>query len=331
MASPGFNVSAAAVSDITESNTPEYLSLAQICQLKLESIQYQQRTTILLAVRHLLDHSNLHCSDDELAKLVELARYLCDWPALLRLDAMGLWKASAIEIAQVEIQMGQYDKALTRIDMALQSQAFNKKLLAIKQDLELTIKNMPYPLVELKSGSVSLTPMHFHHIADFGWQYADADIAKLCSLPLFPSAQHWIHWLYCCQQEKERALFAVMHETYGFIGSVSLQVFNGIGFFYYWLGKDFQGVGLGPKAVDILMHIGRCYHGMKSCYAKVFSYNIASNKAIAKLGFTRLPFKALPPSEAEVFYYLGKTKARSDHQLHLGRLLETMNSGIVLQ
>ncbi|MDX3774874.1 GNAT family protein [Chromatiaceae bacterium AAb-1] len=335
MVSSGLNATAQEVSDNTllngRNNRLGNLSLQQICQLKPEHIQYQHRKDILLAMRRILACSDQLFSVDDIERLVSLARYLCDWPALLRLQELGLWQASAIEIAQAEIQMGRFDRALARVDIALQSQACDMGLVIAKQELEQTVKNMPYPLAELTNGPVSLTPVHFHHVADFGWQYADSSIAELCSLPGFPSAQHWMHWLYCCQQEKERSLFAVIHQAYGFIGSVSLQVFNGLGFFYYWLGTDFQGMGLGPTAVEILMRIGRCYLGMESCYAKVFDYNIASNKAIAKLGFERLPFKALPPSEAEVFYYLGDPRDSGDHYQHLGWLLDAMRSGIILQ
>lgn len=306
------------------------LELTQLCQLTHGQIQHQNRKDIMLAVRRVLDEHQLPFSPFEVEGLAALARYLCDWPILRRLQDIGAWTATANEVALAEIQMGRFDKALSMLESALEKQPFDAGLHKAKQEISQFVTNVPYQLSDLQNGPVSLTPLNFNHVADFGWQYGDASIAKLCNLPKFPSAQHWVHWLHLCQQEKERRLFAVMHEEFGFIGSVSLQVFNGIGFFYYWLGADFQGLGLGPKAVDILMSVGRRYLGMECCYAKVFDFNKPSHRAIVKLGFERLPFKAAAPSEAEVFYYQGEEKDIEQHHKELARLLDKMNSGIDL-
>ncbi|MDP5135031.1 GNAT family protein [Rheinheimera baltica] len=306
------------------------LTLAQLCQLKHENIQHQHRFDVLLALRAALVTASPPVTSEQAHRLVALARYLCDWPTLLDMQNRGLWQASSAEKVQPEIQLGWFDLALAQVENALQTHCYDMELVITRQELQHVIDTMPYPLAALKNGAVSLTPLQFYHVADFGWQYGDAKIAQLCNLPLFPSAQHWINWLHQCQQEQQRHLFAVMHEDFGLIGSVSLQVFDGLGFFYYWLGSDFQGQGLGPKAVDILMRLGQRYLGMRCCYAKVFDYNPVSNRAIAKLGFERLPFKALPPSESEVFYFKGGKCSTNTHYQDLQTLLSDLNSDIHL-
>lgn len=313
--------------------TPELaaLSLQQLCQLPHELIRHQHRLDLIHAIRSCIAEPGVRLSEANSRKLVKLMIYLSDWPGLKLLQRLGLWSPSPVEKSLADIQMGKFDRALDSLNSALQSGAAEPSLQATQQELVRLIRQMPCPAQALARGALSLTPLQFYHVADFGWQYGDTEIAKLCNLPVFSSAQHWMAWLHLCQQEKERHLFAVMHQEYGFIGSVSLQLFDGIGFFYYWLGKDFQGQGYGPLAVDLLMAAGRDYLGMHSCYAKVFDYNLASNRAITKLGFTALPFKALPPSEAEVFYYMGQARELTEHHDVLSWLLDKLNSGIHLK
>ena len=44
---------------------------------------------------------------------------------------------------------------------------------------------------------------------------------------------------------------------WGFVGSVSLVMHGEVGFFYYWIGRDFQGYGIGPEAVQLLLQAAR--------------------------------------------------------------------------
>ena len=309
----------------------ESSSLQQLCQIRHDQIQHQDRKDILLAVRNILATQKELADDFEVEKLVSLARYLCDWPTLIYLIDNDIWHPKANELYLADAQMGRFDLALIRVERALQSQPYDLDLVTAKQQLNLLNEAQPYAFDALNSGHISLTPLSFNHVADFSWQYSNSGIAELCNLPVFPTAHHWMHWLQQCQQEKERRLFAIMHEEYGFVGSVSLQVYDGLGFFYYWLGTDFQGQGLGPKAVSILMHLGMKYMDMECCYAKVFAHNKPSHKAIAKLGFKRLSFKAHSPSDDEVFYYSGTQKSAQQHFSKLSWLLQVLNSEVRLK
>ncbi|ALZ74605.1 GNAT family N-acetyltransferase [Rheinheimera sp. F8] len=304
------------------------LSLRQLCQLPHAVVQPQQRLAVMRAARAALTDPALAGADA--GKLAALAFYLCDWPLLQMMLVQGLWQPAVTEQLMPAIQLGQFDQALGTVGQALATGDTDEQLLELQPALLQMLGQLPCPPAALRHDAVSLTPLQFHHVADFIWQYADPAIGRLCNLPVFPSAEHWLTWLYLCQQEPTRHLFAVMHADYGFIGSVSLQVFDGIGFFYYWLGADFQGQGFGPIAVKLLLQFGRQHLGMQCCYAKVFDYNLVSNRAISKLGFQRLTLRALPPSEAEVFYYLGATQSRACHHRSLGLLLQQMNSGIEL-
>lgn len=306
------------------------MSLRQLCQLSPAAVAPQQRLAVMRAARLALADSQSVLSGADANKLAALAHHLCDWPLLLQMQARGLWQPTVAMQLLPAIQLGQFAQALNTVEQCLARGESTGLLRPMQQALVQELRQQPYPLQALQQGQISLTPMQFHHVADFIWQYADPSIGQLCNLPVFQSAEHWMTWLYLCQQEPARHLFAVMHTDYGFIGSVSLQVFDGVGFFYYWLGADFQGQGFGPIAVNLLLQLGQQHLGMSCCYAKVFEYNLISNKAISKLGFQRLALRALPPSEAEVFYYLGAAQSPATHHCSLGLLLQQMDSGIEL-
>ncbi|MCY7296154.1 GNAT family N-acetyltransferase [Alteromonas sp. a30] len=308
--------------------------LGELRQLEPKTVSYRQRISVLNKLRKVLDAELLNLSQPAIHDLIKLARYLCDWPSLKRLQPVVPTMLNPKEVALSERQMGRFDIAMTQIEQELLKFPSNKTLLYAREQVKRDWEAIPYSLQDLRADKINITPMMSNHVADFAWQYNDSDIAKRCSLPKFPSPKHWMHWLNLCLFDSNRHLFSVMHQDYGFIGSVSLQVYQDIGFFYYWLGPDFQGKGLGPKAVKILMQVGTKYHAMKQCYAKVFDYNTPSHKAIQKLGFSRLPFSALPPSEAEVFYYRDFTGShQTSNQLHqqLSQLLQQLRSDIRLK
>lgn len=306
------------------------MSLRQLCQLPHAAVAPQQRLAVMRAARLALVDSQPALSGADTNKLAALAHHLCDWPLMQQMQARGLWRPTVAEQLLPAIQLGQFEQALDTVERRLACGESTDSLRPVQQALLQELRQQPYPLTALQQGAVSLTPLRFHHVADFIWQYADPSIGQLCNLPVFQSAEHWMTWLYLCQQEPARHLFAVMHTDYGFIGSVSMQVFDGVGFFYYWLGVDFQGQGYGPAAVNLLLQLSQQHLGMRCCYAKVYEYNLVSNKAISKLGFQRLMLRALPPSEAEVFYYLGAAQNDAAHHRSLGLLLQQMNSGIEL-
>lgn len=305
-------------------------SLKELSRLTIGEIQSYNRLDIMLALRHGLARNSNLLSPEEVENLVALARYLCDWPILIKMQQLGLWRPFAEEEAIAEIQLGEFDRALVKVQLALSRQPTNVDLIQACHDIQQLFLKMPYQQKDLNSNELSLTPLSLNHLADFAWQYADTSIAERCNLPKFTSSQQWMAWMQLCQQDKHRHLFAVMHAEYGFIGSVSLQTFNDVGFFYYWIGTDFQGKGLGPRAVEILLTLAKKYHGLTSCYAKIFDYNKPSHVAINKLTFTRLPFTAKAPSESEVFYYRGAMLSERQHHRQLQWLLEQLKSDIEL-
>ncbi len=133
-----------------------------------------------------------------------------------------------------------------------------------------------------------LAPLGHRHLLDFAWQYHDPAIATRCNLPAFADAGQWRDWLDSTRGHGDQITHAVLHREWGFIGSVSLILQDGLGFFYYWLGRDFQGHGLGPRAGALLLGHAERHWRMRACHARVYADNTASRRGLGKLGFREL-------------------------------------------
>lgn len=182
------------------------------------------------------------------------------------------------------------------------------------------------PLPAPDDAGLALEPLAHHHGAGFAWQYHDPAIASLCCLPRFADADEWHGWLDEVYGQGQRP-FAVLHRDWGLVGMVNLALYGDVGFFYYWLGPDFQGRGIGPRAVRMLLRFGREELGMRCCYAKVFDHNQPSRRALAKLGFADLDMRGAAPDEAEMFYRWGAPCSRAFAAAELHGLLDRMGSG----
>lgn len=178
----------------------------------------------------------------------------------------------------------------------------------------------------IDDGTLRLEPLGHHHCTDFAWQYWDPDIARLCCLPSFADDAAWHRWLDECWGCGDQRLYAVLHRDWGFVGSVSLTMHGDLGFFYYWIGRDFQGQGLGPAAVRLLLADAFEHRGMTACYAKVFEHNAPSRRALARLGFEALDFRPAPPCDDELLYRLGAPQGRWDSAEALRDLFGKMGS-----
>jgi RimJ/RimL family protein N-acetyltransferase len=171
---------------------------------------------------------------------------------------------------------------------------------------------------------VSLEPMAHHHDNDFAWQYHEPETAQLCCLPVFNDPLEWHRWLDRAYGYGDQLVYAIEHRDLGFIGSASLVVHEDVGFFYYWLGPDFRGQGLGPRAVSLLLAMAQREYGLRCCYAKVFDFNLRSRRALEKLGFADLDMRGAGDDANQMFYRWGEQRRREEviKELHwlLGRM-----------
>ena len=267
--------------------------------------------------------------------LMELAAAWCAWP-LVHAVGRSLQATSpldgeqALRMIDACRQLGDGD---TAIELAIRLQLLHpakqsyedvhRELLAWLRWRE----RMPaVDGLDWDDDELRLEPLAHHHLHDFAWQYDDPAVAELCCLPHFQEDTHWHAWLDDIYRAEDQRIFAVMHREWGFIGSVSLIMHGTVGFFYYWLGRDFQGHGLGPRAVSLMLAMAQRDYGMHCCYAKVFEYNTPSRRALQKLGFAYLGICGAAPDDNQLFYRWGDAQSadKTIHELHV--LLDRMDS-----
>lgn len=253
-----------------------------------------------------------------------------DWPLLLAVagdpgegDDRPEWVSRLVAIARFRSGDPAAAMALCRRALLLRPDAaWAVELHRACREWQAFLDRVP----PIEDGTLRLEPLGHHHCADVAWQYWDPDIARLCCLPTFRDDEAWHRWLDECWSCGDQRLYAVLHRDWGFVGSVSLTMHDDLGFFYYWIGRDFQGQGLGPAAVRLLLADACEHRGMRACYAKVFEDNAPSRRALARLGFEALDFRPPPPGDDELLYRLGPPQGRWDSAEALRGLFARMGS-----
>ncbi len=267
--------------------------------------------------------------------MAEVAYRLCDWPSIgyfhqlldncQRTDPQV--EVECLQRAVALWQMGQFEQAKQGLEPYLKQVEPQSPVHHFYAQLERDSLNCQFSESELTDGDIHLTPLEDQHLASFCWVYHDPQIAALCNLPDFAGDEQWFDWLSVEQSNPAKWLFAVCHRRYGMIGSVSIEVREGAGYIYYWLGQDFQGGGYGPKAVLLMLSLAERYLNLQSCYAKVFDYNLPSQKALSKMGFRPLPFKLAKPNQSQLYFYRGQERPLKAIQSELSRLMRYTDVG----
>jgi len=276
-------------------------------------------------------HRNLNSFVDlprhKVEPLLDFAGLACDWHLQIELYRQldTYWRPQdIITLSFAYWKSGQHHLAFQLLQHHMLTDANDENLFQFYSSLQQLEQGRSRFSRPQLSGLLSLEPLSFHHQQEFYWQYFDPKIAELCCLPNFIDANDWQQWLSGQQQLGDQLDFAIMHQQWGFIGVVSLIMHRGNGFFYFWLGQDFQHKGLGSQAVELLLELGKEQYALKACFAKVFKHNTASQKAMQKVGFQCLPFAATEPSE--LFFYRGQEQSTESLYLQLEQILLDMNS-----
>ncbi len=243
-----------------------------------------------------------------------------DWPMITWLGTvLSIGNTATVED---ELYLG---IALWRIGRPSQAQDISRRLLLIQphnphaqalhqQLLDEQHKQTHFPPwdpAQAQDSVLRLEPLSHQHVADFAWQYYDPSIADLCCLPHFNNDEEWHTWLDEMACFDDQMMFAIWHHDWGFIGSVSLILQDGIGFFYYWVGRDFQGHGFAPRAAALLFELAETQWGMTACYAKVFADNMVSRRGLTKLGFKPVNFTIESHQKDEI--HLRRARLDQEH------------------
>jgi RimJ/RimL family protein N-acetyltransferase/uncharacterized membrane protein (DUF2068 family) len=263
-----------------------------------------------------------------LEKVIHLAGLLCDWnlqlQALDQLEGEHLASTKAYALWK----LGQWQNAYECLHHSMFVTPTNKDNYALYHHLADMSQGQYFARYTQGdiTNDLSLEPLNIHHCDEYLWQSWNPETAQLCCLPHLTNAHQWYLWLGEQQSLNDQSTFAVIHSVHGFIGVVSLIVHRHVGFFYYWVGPDFQGKGFGPLAAQLLLNLGEQGLGINCCYAKVLFSNLASQKALKKIEFKDITHVTGVSDEGEQFFYYGKAKAAKDQCLELHQLLRDMGS-----
>ena len=258
-----------------------------------------------------------------LSLINQLAYRICDWPLMIDIyDYLSTIRQATqadeydeqfmVEVLHCAVaywQLGLLDSSsellIRYIPHFGEGSPLHQFYQQVNRDLESNHFSMSCP----DNHELFICPLEEQHLSSFTWVYQDTQIAKLCNLPEFGNDEQWYQWLDTDQVNPDKHVFAVNHLHWGFVGVVSIEIHDGVGFFYYWLGQDFQGGGLGPQAVNLLLEIAQQHMDMTCCYAKVFKNNVASQKAMGKMGFKPVPFRIDHPNDDQMYFYRGEQKS----------------------
>lgn len=300
------------------------------------ALEPARRFPCLRALRAMWEEEGAGLSPAGLRDLLALAACWCDWPLA---DAVGLRLRSAAEPGKHALlhlihacrSLGKADEALALaacLQMADPAQARHADLHEGLRSWRDWRARFASTRKCDSTAELALEPLAHHHARDFGWQYADPGIARLCCLPDFVDELDWHHWLAGVWRAGGRLPHAVLHREWGFIGCVSLALHGDVGFFYYWLGRDFQGQGHGPRAGELLLAIARQAYGLRCCYAKVYDHNLRSRRGLEKMGFADLGMRGAGEDCNQLFYRRGPARPRRELAEELNWLLERMDAQV---
>lgn len=299
-----------------------------------------QRTDWLLGLRSAWQRHGWAFSLGDRERLFEVAAHWGDWHLVLAVaDSIAgqrpVHVTEMLHVIDAFWQLGDTERALDIARRLCLSEPANimavRSYAALQEWLDWLTRHPFAPLLSAVDGSLYLEPLGHHHLPDFAWQYFDPDIAKLCCLPVFESDAHWHRWVAENDGFGDQLSFVVLHNDWGFVGSVNLIQHDGVGFVFYWIGADFRGHGLAAQATALLLEMARQTTGLHTCYAKVFEYNGASCRTLERLGFERAEVRAESPHEDEVFYRQGPLVGEAYIVAELTTLLKNMDSDVVIE
>jgi RimJ/RimL family protein N-acetyltransferase len=264
----------------------------------------------LAAWRHVLDQSWNHYVptlpyDDFYRRLATFAGRLGYWGLARACLHAGLgWYGDDVNdlrlLALCDIASGRHAAAVSALRHALALAPSQQECRALLAELE-----QAGPVDDAAS-ALALQPLHERHAQAMLQQYRDPQIAVMTCLPQLADVDSARAWIVQQLADPGKHCYAVMHACWGLIGVVGLHHADDAGYFYFWIGGDFQDSGHGRHAAaHQWRHAGP--QGLKTIYTSVFADNARSRRALDGAGFTPLALRAAPPDQDLLFLGLPLT------------------------
>jgi RimJ/RimL family protein N-acetyltransferase len=296
------------------------------------------RLTWVIGLRRAWNHHGWALSGDARRALLELAAAWCDWPLAREVGEQcqerGELDADAARLLLAAwFRSGELDAALAlAVHGQLACPHDARYAIAYRALLDSQALRQRFSCIEGEEWGepgLRLEPLGHQHRVEFAWLYHDPDIAELCNLPDFADNAEWHDWLDDCRESGDQVVYAVLDRQWGFVGSVSLILHEGVGYFYYWLGRAFRGQRLGPRAGALLLRYAEANWGLRACYAKVYAHNAGSRRALARLSFRELDVASEMSGAPVRFYRRGAPATAADSHAELAWLLGRMGSSCI--
>jgi RimJ/RimL family protein N-acetyltransferase len=150
---------------------------------------------------------------------------------------------------------------------------------------------------------IVLEPLEEPHLEAYFHQYRDPQIAVMTGLPALNSMDDARKWFASQAQEPGKVNFAIMHEDWGFVGFINLAVSEHAAFFCFWIGVDFQGLGISSAAGRLVCRYA-ALQGVPVMLTSAYKDNHRSIRALKRIGFCELSTRALPPDQDRIFFSL---------------------------
>lgn len=164
----------------------------------------------------------------------------------------------------------------------------------------------------------------------------DPELAKLAGVECLRSTEHARAWI-GQEQSDQKHVLAILHPDFGLIGIAALECppqalapgGSRSGRFYYWIGEEYQWQGYGTQAMRLLHQLASKI-GVLHIFSTVDKTNIASQRALAKLGYQRLPFDIIGERPGYRYHHFGQALSQAELYPVLAQLLAELNTGIAL-
>lgn len=251
--------------------------------------------------------------------------------ALRALEELGYALAADIAArAHCFEQAGHFDEALAACARALVLHAGHKEALAIRDRItaRLATFSMPWRSQHGRADSpLVLDPLHADHAPMLLRQMRDPSIPVMTALPPLTEGDDGRAWIQT-RLDDGSAAFAIVHRQLGFVGYLDLRIWESTAFLCYWIGADFQGLGLCAPAVELGCDLA-WRNGIELLLSSAYDDNERSLRVLRKQGFRLMDVRAAAPDSDRSFVML-PSGAMSEGE-GLRRLIEfcdCTNSGL---
>jgi len=127
----------------------------------------------------------------------------------------------------------------------------------------------------------------------------DPSIATMTVLPPLADGDNGREWIRK-RLVDSTAVYALVHRLHGFVGYMDLRVWKSTAFLCYWIGPDFQGLGLCAPAIELACGLA-LRNGIDLLLTASYQDNVRSLRSLVRCGFVPIDVRAVPPDSDRVF------------------------------